>query len=314
MRNLVTTLVETAPLIHRSATPGGVLKRTKYFLRGLAYARDTAEWFDILQAPEMAFIIKNNPCLFHKLQRPYLNCVLKTTDRLHALKQHYTFVLTHFSKAMIGEVFTGSGKLLVELLVEKVGPMELRLNCSGMQKEGDLSIGLWIKAGKRPMATLSFSVWKFEANEKEIFIGGLQGSKIFSEEDVVAVTRGLHGLRPKALLFYALQQLAVHWKVNHVRAVSNATHIYRHFQARRNVAASYDTFWIECGGVAEPDGSFALPAAFIPREISTIRVNKRQMYRRRYAMLERIAAEISTRLSSGQEEKAGDISTTNLTA
>jgi uncharacterized protein VirK/YbjX len=160
------------------------------------------------------------------------------------------------------------------------------------------------------MATLSFSIWKYEADRKEIFIGGLQGNKETSEEAVVAATRGLHGLRPKALLVYVLQQLAVHWKITGLRAVSNEMHIYRHFQTRRNVAASYDAFWIECGGAAAPDGIFDLPVAFVPREISTIRVNKRQMYKRRYAMLEGMAAEIKARLSGGKEAKANGVSLT----
>jgi uncharacterized protein len=69
-------------------------------------------------------------------------------------------------------------------------------------------------------------------------------------------------------------------------------HIYRHFQTRRNLAASYDEFWAECGGAHDAEGIFDLPVAFIPREIPSIRANKRQMYRRRYAMLEGITEQI----------------------
>ena len=125
-----------------------------------------------------------------------------------------------------------------------------------------------------------------------MFIGGLQGSRDTGEDSVVAITRGLYGLRPKALLIYGLQQLAACWGVAHLQAVSDGLHIYRHFQARRNLAASYDEFWAECGGAQGADGAFDLPVAFIPRDISTIRVNKRQMYRRRYAMMEGIAEQI----------------------
>ena len=48
----------------------------------------------------MAFIVKHNPWLFHKLQRPYLNRTLNVLQRLEALKQHASapFDGTHWLK------------------------------------------------------------------------------------------------------------------------------------------------------------------------------------------------------------------------
>jgi uncharacterized protein VirK/YbjX len=274
-----------------------MIKRAKYCLRGLVLAPYTKEWFEVLRAPELAFIVKNHPALFQKLQRPYLNCTLGTTQRLEALKQHYKFVREHFSPAMIEEVYVPGGKLLAELSVKEVGTLELRLCCNRMQKEGDLTINLSIKESQQPIASLSFSVWKCEMGYKEIFVGGLQGDKATAEDVVVSITRGLYGLRPKALLVYMLQQLACCWKINRIRAVNDEMHIYRHFQSRRNVNASYDAFWVECGGTPVANGNFDLPIAFVPREISTIRVNKRQQYKRRYAMLAGIEEQIWYSLS-----------------
>lgn len=273
------------------------MKRIKYCVRGLAFASATREWFAFLQTPEMAFIVKNNPCLYHKLQRPYLNRTLNTAGRLATLKEHYQFIISYFPVSLIEEVHVFPGKLLVELALEKAGRLELRLTSCGMQKEGDLMIFLSEGDSGRRIATLSFSFCKCGENDKEIFIGGLQGDKATSEDQVVTITRGLYGLRPKALLFYALQQLAASWGITRLWAVSDDMHIYRHYQTRRNVAASYDEFWAECGGVRSTNGFFDLPVAFVPREISTIRVNKRQMYRRRYAMLEKMAEQIRDYIS-----------------
>jgi uncharacterized protein len=292
MRALVGTLLRTAPLIHRTSSPGGILKRAKYCLRGLAYAPITKEWFEFLQTPELSFIVENHPALFQKLQRPYLNRTLGTTARLEALKQHYQFVLTHFSGSLINEVYGPGGKLLAEIAAKNVGTIEMRLCCNRMQKEGDLTIGLSIKESEKAVASISFSIWKCDGDFKEIFVGGLQGDKAVVQDDVVDITCGLYGLRPKALLVYLLQQLAEQWEITRVRAVSDDMHIYRHFQSHRNVNACYDKFWIECGGMPVGEGIFDLPVAFVPREISTVRVNKRQLYKRRYAMLEEIAEQI----------------------
>jgi uncharacterized protein VirK/YbjX len=298
MKELVGTLLRTAPLIHRQASPGGILKRAKYCIRGLALAPYTSDWFEFLQAPELSLIVKNHPSLFQKLQRPYLHRNLNTSERLAAVKQHYRFVLAHFSVPQIEEVYAPEGKLLSEMPVEKVGTLEMRLTCNRMQKEGDLTIGLSVKEDQRRIASLSFSIPKWDGGSKEMFVGGLQGDKGTSEEVVVKITRGLYGLRPKALLVFILQQLAGCWNISRIQAVCDEMHIYKHFQARRHVNASYDNFWVECGGTPGFDGIFDLPVAFVPREISTIRVNKRQMYKRRYAMLTAIADQIFLRMSN----------------
>lgn len=121
----------------------------------------------------------------------------------------------------------------------------------------------------------------------------MQGNKRANDKDaVVAITRGLHGLRPKALLLFALQELAGIWGIARLRAVSDANHIYRHWQKQRPVAASYDQWWLESGGRLAADGMFDLPVAFLPREIASLKANKRLLYRRRYQQMAEIAAQI----------------------
>ena len=278
-----------------------MIKRAKYVMRGLAFARYTTEWFEFLQTPGMAYIVNHHPHLFHKLQRPYLHCASSTTERLKTLKAHYQFVQTRFSPSLMKEVFAPAGKVLFEMDVKDAGVLEARLLLGNMQKEGDLTISLRKKPSNQRVGFLSFSVWKCDQDRPEIFIGGLQGDKQTAEAEVVAFTRGLYGLRPKALLFFILQQLAAAWQIQNIRAVSDEKHIYRHFQTRREVNASYDAFWAESGGTLAADKFFDLPPAFVLREISTIRVNKRQLYRRRYAMLDGIAAQIQKRVSGAEE-------------
>jgi uncharacterized protein VirK/YbjX len=130
---------------------------------------------------------------------------------------------------------------------------------------------------------------------REIFIGGLQGFKTANEREyVVAVTRELFGLRPKALLVFALQQLAALWDVAAIHAVSNQTRNLRH--RPKHIQADYDQFWRESGAALEPDGNFTLPVAFVPRDLASIKPNKRTMYRRRYQMLDKFGEAIRQNL------------------
>ena len=67
------------------------------------------------------------------------------------------------------------------------------------------------------LAALSFSVTQFQA-PTQVFIGGLQGFTIPSQKgQLITITRCLHGLRIKALLLFALQQLAAVWGLDSIR-------------------------------------------------------------------------------------------------
>jgi uncharacterized protein VirK/YbjX len=114
---------------------------------------------------------------------------------------------------------------------------------------------------------------------------------------IIHLTRTLHGLRPKALLIFALQQLARIWTISTIRAVAQCEHIYRHYRKRKSLHANYDQFWIECQGTLQPDHNFRLPVLPITRDLHLLPRNKRPVYRRRYAMLGRLAEEIEANLA-----------------
>jgi uncharacterized protein VirK/YbjX len=131
-----------------------------------------------------------------------------------------------------------------------------------------------------------------------LFIGGLQGAKMENQRElVIRLTRSLRGLRPKALLVFALQQLAQSWGITRIRAVGGREHIYCHYRKRKTFHANYDEFWLECLGQRMPDGNFELPVIAPLRNLAELPRTKRPVYRRRYEMLEEIAKEIAVRLS-----------------
>ena len=297
---MISTLVKTAPLIHAGTGWASALKRAKYFVRGLLFARQTRAWFAELQTPVMSQLVRQHPYLFHKLQRPYLHRRLRTRHRLAALQQHYSFVTNRLTPALLAGIYAPAGMRLAKLHAGAAGNLELRLSSSQREKEGDLMIALQSTDSGAVWFTLSFSVVQSAAGEPEIFIGGLQGDKCADKHGIVALTRGMHGMRPKALLWFTLQQLAACWGINHVRAVSDALHVYRHFQKKRILSASYDAFWLECAGRLAADGLFDLPVVFVARESASLKANKRPMYKRRYAQLSDLAEQIKTRISLAQ--------------
>jgi uncharacterized protein VirK/YbjX len=296
MLSLLKKLRRTARLIHPGSGPRSLYKRAKHCVRGLAWPAATAGWFEFLANPALAGVVRHSPRLYQKLQRPYLTSRLHTPQRLELLRQHYQFILRRCSPALIREIHSPAGKHLVRLPAADAHSYELRLMASGFDKEGELAVCLCGDCGV-VLCTLSFTVARGAAGGSEIIIGGLQGNSLANDKQlIIALTRRWHGLRPKALLLFALHQLAAGWEVRRVRAVGDQTHIFRHWRKRKHIPSSYDAWWREAGGQLAEDGLFDLPARFVPRDPATLKVNKRPMYRHRYRMLADLAAQTAASL------------------
>ena len=93
------------------------------------------------------------------------------------------------------------------------------------------------------------------------------------------------------LLLFLAQQLAEWVGATELRAVGDGETIYQHFQNRKTIETSYDTLWLESGGqVSAKDGCFDLPLRFVEKRREDIKVNKRRLYEKRYALLREVAA------------------------
>lgn len=263
----------------------------KFFVRGLATPQLTQNWFELWQTPKLAPLLAGHPRVLLKLQRPYLQQRLDAGSRWEILRQHYSFATEHFTAAALREMFIGAGVLLASLPAMEAGHFSLRLLYDNLfEKEGELSLVFYEEQKQRPLFALTFCVSCCEPGRREIFIGGLQGYKGANpREYVVSITREMFGLRPKALLLFALQQCAALWNIRSLRAVSNQTRVHR---SATSIKADYDEFWLDSSGQLEADGNFTLPVTFTPRELTNIKPNKRAMYRHRYWMLDDLATQI----------------------
>lgn len=297
--NILAALIQTAKGVHPDPTISDYFARIKYCIRGLSRARLTAEWFAILRSPRLKPLVNANPHILSKLQRPYLHRRLGTKERLWALRRHYFFVNELLGEQLCREMYTGCGLVLANLDLSEAGTYSIRLGyASRFEKEGDLTLTLTDGLSGRPLFSLAFSLIAHGPDlECGIFIGCLQGHKFENQrERIVQMTRAMHGLRPKALLLFALQTLGRSWNVRRLRAVGDTEHIYRRYGRRRNFHAQYNDFWIENHGVQNEDGNFSLPAHHEQRDIATISPNKRSLYRKRYSMMDEIAAQIEMRI------------------
>ena len=286
-------LRRTASLVYPDRGFREDIHRLKYRIRGLLLFAATEEWLSVLNLPELRELAQRHPRIFSRLQWPYLTYKLGLAEKLHALRQHYHFVLEKLPKPIVEAFSQNKPWPLATIPLPEGETLGLALRFGLYEKEGELSLSLRSESTGEWICSLSFTVTFWNTQNREILIAGIQGHDFNDEKArTITITRGMRGMRPKALILFALQQLALEWNITAIRAVGNELHIYRSLRKRREIQSDYDLFWSESGGFLGRDELFTLPLVPLVRDINELKANKRSMYRQRYALLDSLAPEI----------------------
>jgi uncharacterized protein VirK/YbjX len=91
----------------------------------------------------------------------------------------------------------------------------------------------------------------------------------------------------------------------HIYAVADAHKISRHpyFGKKGASGIFYDEIWEDRGGVRVAETHFELPLAGSRRDLEEVAAKKRSMYRRRYQMLDEIAAALPSNLAAVERRR-----------
>jgi uncharacterized protein VirK/YbjX len=274
--------------IHRAHAPYGLRKRLKFLARAWTQPRLTRAWLARLAQADLAPLWMARPRLATKLQRPYVHCEWRVLERFAALMGHYDILPRIFSADVRQAIYCKEGIALIRLANPTSGrQLDVRLFYHDkFEKEGDLTLAICDAATGLRLASLTFCLAQ-PAHQRTIIIGGLQASPDPQTHTLIHdVSKEMHGLRPKALALWCLQQLAACWQVGRIEAVDDAHHVWRHWRKRMDIAASYDEFWSESDGRRLPGGGWELPLQLKQRSRSELKPSRRKAHERRYAMLD----------------------------
>jgi uncharacterized protein VirK/YbjX len=271
--------------------------RFKFLVRGLTYGSWMQPWLEFLESDSMRPIAVRYPRLNLKIQWPYLNSSYGPAKRLAIVRHHYQFALSHFSRSLISQLIEERFLYLARWTVAEMGEFSLRLSHENkFSQEGEMVLSLYHDGSERLCALLCFTI----SAPGEISIGCSQGGRpdtgkdeIRAKEFVIALTRNMHGSRPKNLLLFALRRIAQAWSINRLKAVSTGMHIWK-----AKLQSDYDAFWEEIGGTQGPDGMYDIPSSSEFKSLQEIKPKKRAMYRDRYRFLEALGQEIESALTT----------------
>lgn len=164
---------------------------------------------------------------------------------------------------------------------------------AGQRKEGCQSVIL--QCDGTDFYQIIFWINKDYAGKESLFIGALQGPNVDDARDVVKrMTKWAHGYRTKNLILYMLQAVVRNLGLKKIYAVSNyGYYANNHVRVDRKLKTNFGDFWLETGGKETEDKRFfELPLVEKRKTMEEVPTRKRAVYRRRFAFLDEVDAEI----------------------
>ena len=291
------------------------LKRLKQNLRWslAAAARPDAalDWFAHLGTEALAPFEAANPILAFKPMRTYLSTLWGLGRRTKVMRETYAYVLWRGGAAREALLQGhGGGVVLAVFPLGDLGEGQILLGFDNtFRKEGEFAVTFSVPGLGARICCLSFAL-EWQDNGLALFAGCVQGLHEGEAELMKALGKAMHGLRPKALVVFAAQEVARALGARELFGAGNAIQVHRrkhliHLGWAHDLTFDYDAFWGELGGKEAFDGWFYLPRKARPRRREEIKPNKRSLYAKRYAMQDDLAAQIRAAMGEAARSPEG---------
>lgn len=284
-----------------------LLRRMKQNLRWALIAAvrpvEALGWFSRLQSRELQPFMEANPLLPLKPMRVYLSARWGIGRRTKVMRETYSFVLWRggaIREALLQQ--EGDGAVIARWDLGELGPAELCLGFDNrFRKEGEFAVTLRCPEQGGRISSLSFAL-EWRPNGLVMYAGCVQGRSECEGGFMKALQKAMHGLRPKALVVFAAQEIARGLGAREFLGAGNSIQVHRrkhliHLSWVHELTFDYDAFWQELGGRPAPDGWFYLPRKAHRRTREEIKPNKRTLYARRYALMDDLSAQIRSALA-----------------
>lgn len=240
-------------------------------------------------------IATKHPAIFEQVTRSIFYRGSTFSERLKLITDHLSFCENHFTHAALQQIYLKNGIILWngDYHGESIS-LELYLRHTHY-REGMMAFTF--KIGNRVVYTITFWIERNKQGEPILKVGAFQGTReglaIYRE-----LTKYFFGYRPKNLVLLGLRTIAAQLAIKHMYAVSDyGFYTNNHIRLNKKLKTSLDIFWSEAGGnIVEDPRFFEIPITEPRKSIDEIVSHKRNLYRKRYVLLNEISAEITKSL------------------
>ncbi|MBS1766061.1 MAG: DUF535 family protein [Acidobacteria bacterium] len=252
-------------------------------------------WFDSVDGPALKPFAQANPLLPLKPFRVYLSANWGSDRRRKVIQDTYA-TATRMGGALQRALLDREGVRFLVGCGEGESAIHLRLHREyRFRKEGEFTLSLECPALGGRVMSMAFSIERMSGGIA-VYIGCLQG-RDDGAEAIRSLTKALHGLRPKAFLMIAMQEVASALRAGELYGAGTAIQVHRrkhavHLPWIHGLGFDYDAFWTDAGGTLDAGGWFRLPRTTPRRTRDEMKPNKRSMYAKRYELLDQLHAMI----------------------
>ncbi len=242
----------------------------------------------------LADVMAARPQTLGALVWPYQCAGWDAAERLARIKGHYDVTGALGAPWRFGL----HEKLILTDLSERFAGLRLVIDQpKWLMREGGLAINLFVEDFRS--FSLAFSLYRQPGGGLQAVVGGLQGRKRDGALDLYRdLTKALFGLRPRDFLFDVLRMICKEIGMDEIYAVTQAHRHHQHpFFGTKDLTPDYDAIWDDRGGERVDEMMYRFAVVQPHRDIETIKPNKRSLYRKRFAFLDELDAQIAADLS-----------------
>ena len=270
----------------------------RWALAAALHPHAALDWFARLQSADLAPFKDANPILVFKPMRAYLSARWGLKRRTKVMRETYAYVLWRGGAAREALLRpNGADVVLAAFPLGELGEGQILLGFDNrFRKEGEFAVTFAVPGQGGRICSLSFAL-EWQANGLALFAGCVQGINEGEGDLMKTLGKVMYGLRPKALVVFAAQEVARSMGAREVYGAGNAIQVHRrkhfiHLAWVHDLTFDYDAFWRELGGRPAFDGWFYLPRKGKRRTREEIKPNKRSLYTKRYALQDGIGQQI----------------------
>jgi Uncharacterized protein conserved in bacteria len=273
-------------------------QQLRSFFAALIYPATAAKWFSVIESPGFLQVTQHRPRLYFKPFRVYMSILWSTQKRVKVILDTYRFISSK-GNIVLKRMLQTSGIVIAGLVLDDVTDGILTLGYDDrFRKEGEFVMSFDSKQLGGRIVAASFSFEEIEPESMACRIGCIQGHAVNDSNSSKAAQKLMHGLRPKALVVYAIQELSRQMGCTAVYGAGDEIQAYRkkhfiHLSKRHAIQFDYNAIWAECGGQPNKEGWYELPLVPVRKSMEEIKSHKRALYKRRYQMLDDISFQIT---------------------
>lgn len=272
----------------------------KFFINAVKYHKNLAPILAAEDGSTMKELLNNRAEITGVVMWPFICSDWDAPKRIQHIVNHCSTI------DQLGTPFNYGVKKRVILLDLNHAVEDLRIVMDEpiwFLREGQAVINIFFN--KFRAFSLAFSFATNEDGTIDVIIGAIQGRNKEGILDTYrAFTKSMHGIRPRDFLIEVSKMVFRQINVSRILAVSDASRVHRHSffgsKAENLLSVNYDEVWQDRGAKRYNESFWQLPIESTRKDLAEIKSKKRSLYKKRFALLDEIEANIGKHLKEAK--------------